>query len=186
MANRNNHYEAAFEEYLRFRGIPYVAVDESRRAIVGDDSLKSLDYIVSPAGTANWLVDVKGRRFPSGLGLQYWKNWSTHDDLKSLARWEELFGERFRGLFVFAYFMVGARAPLPDDELFNFRDRRYGFVAVRLTEYAYYARRISPRWDTYAMPTRRFREFAEPFDMFLKAAPAQQGEAVEAVTAPEG
>ena len=33
------------------------------------------------------LVDVKGRRFPSGdEQKQYWKNWSTRDDLVSLAR----------------------------------------------------------------------------------------------------
>jgi len=32
------------------------------------------------------LVDVKGRRFPSGdEHHHYWKNWSTRDDLRSLA-----------------------------------------------------------------------------------------------------
>ena len=30
MAKRDNHYEAAFEEFLRAREIPYVAVDESK------------------------------------------------------------------------------------------------------------------------------------------------------------
>jgi hypothetical protein len=48
MANRDNHYEAAFEEYLRARGIPYVAVDEARRSLMADgESIKSLDFIVS-------------------------------------------------------------------------------------------------------------------------------------------
>ena len=43
MANRDNHYEAAFEEYLRGRGLPYVAVDEARRSLMADgDSIKSL------------------------------------------------------------------------------------------------------------------------------------------------
>jgi hypothetical protein len=75
MANRDNHYEAAFEEYLRERGVPYVAVDEARRSVLsGGGSLKSLDFIVS-APEAMWLVDVKGRRFPSGdEQKQYWKN----------------------------------------------------------------------------------------------------------------
>ena len=91
MANRDNHYEAAFEEYLRARQVPYVAVDEARRSLLADSSIKSLDYIVSsPAGS--WLVDVKGRRFPSGEQKQYWKNWSTRDDLVSLSQWERLFG----------------------------------------------------------------------------------------------
>jgi len=35
MAKRSNHYEAAFEEYLRQRQIPYVAVDEKKRALLG-------------------------------------------------------------------------------------------------------------------------------------------------------
>ena len=88
MANRDNHYEAAFEEYLRSRGVPYVAVDEARRSLMADgESIKSLDFIVAAQGGAAWLVDVKGRRFPSGdEQKQYWKNWSTRDDLRSLAR----------------------------------------------------------------------------------------------------
>ncbi len=36
MANRNNHYEAAFEEFLRSRTVPYVAVDEARRSVLSD------------------------------------------------------------------------------------------------------------------------------------------------------
>ena len=31
MANRENHYEAAFEAWLREHRVPYVAVDEARR-----------------------------------------------------------------------------------------------------------------------------------------------------------
>ena len=50
LANRDNHYEAAFEAFLRARRLPYVAVDEARRSLVADGSLKSLDFIVSPPG----------------------------------------------------------------------------------------------------------------------------------------
>src|SRR6188768_3257648 len=72
--HRDNHYEAAFEEYLRSRRMPYIAVDEARRSLVAGGSLKSLDFIVSPPGQMSWLVDVKGRRFPSGdEHHQYWK-----------------------------------------------------------------------------------------------------------------
>src|SRR5690606_15377835 len=87
MANRDNRYEAAFEAYLRAKQVPYVADDETRRASLAADSPKSLDYIVSAAHGAPWLVDVKGRLFPSGEQRQYWKNWSTRDDLVSLAQW---------------------------------------------------------------------------------------------------
>ena len=168
MANRDNHYEAAFEEYLRSRGAPYVAVDEARRSLLADgESIKSLDFIVS-ARQLTWLVDVKGRRFPSGdEQKQYWKNWSTRDDLRSLAQWESLFGESFCGLFVFAYNIVGDRAPLPAGQLFECRERLYGFVGVRLADYAACSHPISPSWDTVAMSTADFRRLARPMDELL-------------------
>jgi len=169
MADRDNHYEAAFEEFLRARGVPYVAVDEAKRSLSGDGaSLKSLDFIISGSESGGWLVDVKGRRFPSGdAQKQYWKNWSTRDDLRSLARWEELFGAAFRGLFVFAYHVLGDRAPLPAEELFACRGGLYGFVAVTLSDYAARARPISPRWDTWALSAGDFRRFARPFAELL-------------------
>jgi hypothetical protein len=167
MANRDNHYEAAFEEYLRVRRIPYVAVDEAKRSRWGEGSIKNLDFIVSPANGGSWLVDVKGRRFPSGEQKQYWKNWSTRDDLVSLSRWEQLFGQQFNGLFVFAYNVVGRRAPLPPSELFEFRGALYGFIGIRLREYVRHARPVSPRWDTLAMPSGRFRQLAAPLEHFL-------------------
>jgi hypothetical protein len=168
--NRENHYEAAFEEYLRTRQVPYVAVDESKRSLMAEASIKSLDFIVSGPEGCSWLIDVKGRRFPGGAQKQYWKNWSTRDDLVSMAHWERLFGARFQGLFVFAYDILGDRAPVGREQLFEFRDNFYGFVGVRLLHYAYYAKQISPRWDTVAMPAERFRELAEPLERFLHAA----------------
>src|SRR5262245_14090736 len=107
MANRDNHYEAAFEAWLRWLTVPYVAVDESHRAAAGERTLKSLDFIVSPSGRAeSWLVDVKGRQFPTARS-QYWRNWSTADELRSLASWEALLGPNFTGLLVFAYNVIG-------------------------------------------------------------------------------
>ena len=166
---RDNHYETAFEQYLRQRGVAYVAVDEARRSQLGDgQSLKNLDLLVSTPGPFTWLVDVKGRRFPSGdQTCQYWKNWSTRDDLISLARWEELFGESFRALFVFAYWVVGEKAPLPPEQLFEHRGRIYGFVGLRLSDYVAWARLISPKWETVAMPTSEFRRLARPIDQLL-------------------
>ena len=45
---RTNHYERAFESYLRERRVAYVAVNEARRSLVGGGTLKNLDFIVSP------------------------------------------------------------------------------------------------------------------------------------------
>ena len=168
MANRDNHYEAAFEAYLRARRLAYVAVDEARRSLVADGSLKSLDFIVAPRHGPTWLIDIKGRRFPSGDNQkQYWKNWSTRDDLRSLALWQQHFGQDFSPLLVFAYHLVGDRSPLPEQRLYAFRGEQYGFIAIRLADYASHAHPISVSWDTVAMPTRLFRETARAFDDLL-------------------
>jgi len=181
MANRDNHYEAAFEAYLRRERLPYIAVDEARRSLVPNGSLKSLDFIVSPPGDTTWLVDVKGRRFPSGDEHQhYWKNWSTRDDLRSLAAWEQHFGHGFCPLLVFAYHLVGCRSPLPHDLLFEYREAHYGFVGVRLADYVPHARPLSESWDTVTMPAGQFRRSARPLvDLFRSPA------AAVAVTAPD-
>jgi hypothetical protein len=166
--HRDNHYEAAFEDFLRSRRLPYIAVDEARRSLVADGTLKSLDFIVSPPGQPSWLVDVKGRRFPSGEEHhQYWKNWSTRDDLRSLAAWQTHFGDSFCPLLVFAYHIVGGRSPLPREEIFEFRGSHYGFLGVRLADYVPHARPLSDSWDTVAMPTGLFRRVARPLDAWL-------------------
>jgi hypothetical protein len=182
MAKRDNHYEAAFESYLRWLGVPYIAVDETQRSLVqtgapvaGDAtarlSLKSIDFIVSPVGRANWLVDVKGRRFPTGSS--YYKNWSTADELASLAAWEELFGGGARGLLVFAYNVVGDRAPVATDELFVFRGGLYGFVGIELAHYASWSKPLSARWGTVSVPVARFQALARPArEMFGARRPA--------------
>jgi hypothetical protein len=161
VAQQHNHYEAAFQAWLRSLQVPYVAVNESHRALAGGRSLKSLDFIVSPVAAASrWLVDVKGRRFPTGKS--YWKNWSTADELTSLATWETVMGDRFAGLLVFAYNVVGDRAPLAADELFVFRGGLYAFVAIRLDHYASWSKPLSTRWGTVSVPVAQFRSLARP------------------------
>ena len=168
MAKRENHYEAAFEAFLQTWRVPYIAVDEAKRSRWSDGTLKNLDFIVTPPGEpVAWLADVKGRRFPTGKQEQYWKNWTTGDELQSLARWEELLGKNFSGLLVFAFHVVGEYAPLPPEQLFLFRCEWYGFVGIRLHHYTSQAHRISPKWDTFALPAARFRELAEPVQQLL-------------------
>lgn len=189
MTKRDNHYEVAFEAYLRQRTIPYVAVDETRRSLTtpaplatGADSpppqsLKSLDFIVSPSsptdrGCRSWLVDVKGRRFPTGRSKQYWKNWSTADELRSLAHWERLFAGQFQALLVFAYNVVGDQAPLPAEQLFEFRGSLYGFLGIRLDHYAGWSKTLSPRWQTVTIPAKQFRALARPTDELFGISPS--------------
>jgi len=80
MANRRHHYERVFEEYLRDRRIPYVLVDEAKKALLPSGpvrrlarrdggpeaenparSLKSFDFVIY-GESSNLLVEVKGRK----------------------------------------------------------------------------------------------------------------------------
>lgn len=95
MAQRRHHYEHAFEAYLRARRIPYVAVDEARKALlpeshqlrlavpasvrgaipgeagqhvpVRQSALKSFDFVIYGQGS-NVLVEIKGRRVARRAG----------------------------------------------------------------------------------------------------------------------
>ncbi len=168
MAKRDNHYEAAFEAYLLARRVAYVAVDEQRRSRIDGGSLKNVDFLVSPADGATLLVDVKGRRFPSGQRRkQYWRNWSTWDDLRSLARWQDRIGAHSLALFGFVFHVVGQRSPLPPERLYTHRGRHYAMLAVRAADYIRFARPLSARWQTVSMPAALFRQAAMPFDELL-------------------
>lgn len=169
MADRHNHYEAAFEAYLRELRTPYIAVNESRRSLLPEGaSIKSLDFIVPSPGPTIWLIDVKGRRFPTGQkSAQYWTNWCTQDELASLDQWEQMFGQSFQGLLVFAYWVVGERAPLPPEQLFSFREQTYGFLGIPRLDYQAVSRQRSPRWQTVTIPAAEFRIRARPVHEFL-------------------
>src|SRR5207248_11234167 len=82
--DRGNQYEAAFEAYLRERRLAYIAVDEAKRATLGDEPAKRLDFIVHRPDGPRLLIDVKGRRYPGGSAAnprRVWENWSTQDDI---------------------------------------------------------------------------------------------------------
>ncbi len=213
MVKRHNHYEAAFEDYLRAERIPYVAVNEQRRAIEREGTLKNLDFILSPdqefqktnkdskniEGVPNtrkacgldacelknknqqnilipttlnqtqWLIDIKGRRFPSGS--QYWRNWTTRDEIDSLDRWCNRFGKGFDAALVFTYQLVGERSPVPVEQVHYFRNQAYAFVAVRLYDYWLASQTLSTSWETISVPTAKFRQIARPLRDLLAARP---------------
>jgi hypothetical protein len=79
-------------------------------------------------------------------------------------------------LFVFAYHVLGDRAPLPPERCFEFRQRLYAFVAVGLDDYTAWSREISPRWETVAMPTAEFRRLARPVEELLNQSATSQAE----------
>jgi hypothetical protein len=172
--DRDNHYEAAFEAFLRERRVGFVAVDETRRALFGDDgaAVKSPDLIVIHQPAGGLLVDIKGRRFPSGPGRLVWQNWCSADDLDGLDQWAARFGPAYRGVLAFVYHIL-PEVRLPEDapDQWEWQGKRYLARAVAAGDYRAKMRVRSPRWKTVHLPTAAFRDLIRPFSAFLEPSP---------------
>src|SRR5436305_7682030 len=88
MADRKVHYEAAFEAYLRHRGIPYVAVDEAKKALFSNAKLKSFDFVVYSKNGPNLLVDVKGRMMKDSAAKRSLQTWAEQRDIEDQMQWD--------------------------------------------------------------------------------------------------
>lgn len=172
MARRSNHYEAAFEAFIRAARVPCVAVDEAKRAVWGETGVKSPDFLLYPGVGRNLVVEVKGKRGRNADGRRSWENWVTIDDLDGLARWGELFGPGFQPLLAFAYAEAAPPWPLPPgDGAFAFRNRRYRFWAVGLDDYLAHLRSRGPAWKAVAMARAEFRRRVRPLTEWLPGLP---------------
>lgn len=168
MALRTNHYELAFEAWLRGQRRPYVAVNETRRPLLAEMSLKSMDFIVYSSDGPNWLVDIKGRRFARAAdGGHPWESWATSDDVECLTRWEECFGDGFRAAFIFAYDLGDATGEGHPD-VWGFRGRTYAFYGVAVSDYLTAMRRRSPKWETVSLPAAEYRRLRRPIGELLE------------------
>lgn len=183
MAQRRRHYERAFESYLRSARIPYVAVDEAKRALLpegarlkledgsgagggGGGTLKSFDFVVYGDNT-NLLVEIKGRRaprrkHPARVGRRL-ECWVTLDDIASLRAWERLFGASFEGVFVFVYLCDDQPPDGLFDEVIEDAGRWYAVRAIGLADYEGSMKTRSPKWRTVDLPAAAFERLARPF-----------------------
>jgi len=179
MANRRFHYDRAFEHYLRANAIPYVAVDEAKRALSGDrkskilpTKLKSFDFVVYSDNGPNLLIDVKGRKHSgtkSGGGGKAFQNWVTRDDVDSLTKWAEIFGDNFEPAFAFLFWCDAQPPDALFREVFEYGDRWYAVLAVKLSDYVKYMRDRSARWDTVSIPAKAFDRSSGPLMELLRA-----------------
>lgn len=172
MAQRRHHYEQAFEHFLRARRIPYVSVDEARRALLpgplrssGDPpgSLKSFDFVIY-GSDRNALVEIKGRRVratKSG-GPGRLESWTTEEDVRSLQTWGSLFGAAFEPAIVFVYWCDEMPGSALFEEVFEFQGRWYAVRAVSIAEYAGLMRPRSKRWGTVHLSKADFDRVARP------------------------
>ena len=188
---RRHHYECAFEEYLRSRRIPYVAVDEARKALLpaavqravpggGKAAIKSFDFVVYGENT-NLLVDIKGRRVearsgrggrPTELATGTLQSWVTHDDVESMGQWEGLFGSGFEAAFVFIYWCAAQPPDALFQEVFQHKGEWYALRSVRRCDYVRAMRPRSAKWRTVYVPARDFERISQPF---VGRAPAVDG-----------
>lgn len=169
---RDNHYEVAFEAFLRERGVATLPIVEARRSYLDDAEIKSPDFLVVAPSNTRYVVDVKGRVFP-GRGVRshkVWENWSPLSDVEGLARWAARFGPSFRGVLAFVYHIlpeVELMAGTPDQ--FEFRNRLYLIRGVSVIDYRAAMRPRSPRWGTVHLTKDAFRSVVKPFSHFLSA-----------------
>lgn len=190
MATARRHYERAFEAALRRAHLPYLLVDDARRAIlepgarlgvIGEDGaerrLKSFDAVVyGPARHS--LVEVKGRRVDlrrGGAGRR--ESWTTMDDIRSLTIWERLFGELFDAVLVFLYWLDGPVGNAGEHGLLRFEGRVYAHRAVRLADYTQAMKVRSPRWGTVDLPAEAFERIGHRMSDLIGVRPGSQFEA---------
>ena len=166
---RSNHYEVAFEAYLRDLGVGYLAVDEAKRTLLGDTDVKSLDFVVVGPKTAKLVVDVKGRKFPTGTATSSWQNWTEEEDISGLLRWASTFGPEYRGVLAFLY-QIQAPYVLPKGtaDYFSFKNERYLLRGIDVAEYQKHMRVRSAKWRTVHLPMQAFRTVVKPFSKFLE------------------
>lgn len=163
MAQRSNHYEVAFESYVRSHRVPCVAVDEAKRALTEDLPLKNPDFLLYPRLGPNLVVEVKGKRGRNALGRRSWENWVTTDDLDGLARWQQMFGPGFRAILAFAYAERPPDFGLPAGEgAFGLRGRYYRFWGIAHDDYIDHLRSRGPSWRAVAMARAEFRRRVRP------------------------
>ncbi|MFO0832172.1 MAG: HYExAFE family protein [Phycisphaerales bacterium] len=171
MPGATQHYERAFDLYLRARGVAYVRVEEARRVLlpVGrpapSANLKFFDYVVYGTGE-HLLVELKGRRLPAGVvggRSARLECWATEADVASLARWEALFGAPFVAVIVFVYWCGSAPPGALFQEVFEAEGRWYAARAVRVGDYAAHMRARSARWRTVDLPPADFERISYPF-----------------------
>jgi hypothetical protein len=169
MAQRRFHYDQAFEHYLRANAIPYVAVDEAKRALSNKQmptAIKSFDFVVYSESGSNLLVDVKGRKHSGKTGNAL-QNWVTREDVKSLNKWASIFGDGFEPAFAFLFWCESQPPDALFQEIFQFGSKWYAILALRVADYQPHMKKRSEKWDTVSIPARTFGDLAVPIKDLL-------------------
>jgi len=209
----HNHYERAAAAWLRSAGLAFVPVHERHRASLGsaenakgstaedNSTVKSPDFLLLGRGGTSLVVDVKGRRYPSGSATAQaservnavipgpwhlepaprlktggtWECWVTLDDLDGLARWSARLGPGWDGLFLFTYWLDDSWFMPAAPDLFQHDGRRYLFRCAQLQEFRQNMRVRSRSWATVDLPVRAARRVVKPLGQIPGFEQVQQG-----------
>ena len=163
-----NHYERAFENWLKDNRIEYVAEYQHERATFQDVEIKSFDFLLYPHSRPI-IVEVKGRMFKGThlTKMTGFECWVTTEDVDGLLTWQQLLGKDYRAIFVFAYKMEHVDVDFNGRDAFDFDANKYLFYCVTLEDYRKYMKRRSPKWQTVTLPADKFRQCAKQLGEFL-------------------
>jgi hypothetical protein len=154
-----NHYEVAFENWLIDNHIQYIAIDERKKAAFARGKVKSFDFLLYPRNGQVIIVEVKGRKFKGTTlskltGLECWV---TTEDIDGLTKWQEIFGPGHQAIFVFTYNVENIDVDFDGREAYDFAQKRYIFLGVKLDDYRSFMKVRSPKWQTVTLPAEKFR-----------------------------
>jgi len=164
-----NHYERAFENWLRDHRVRYVRSDEHKRLGPPSGSVKNFDFLLYPRADRKVIVEVKGRTFTGAsladrTGLECWV---TADDIESLQVWRQALGPDHEAVFVFAYRVARMDVDFDGYEALSVGADRYVFFCIRLDDYVRHMKGRSPKWHTVTLCADDFRQWATDLASFL-------------------
>ncbi len=164
-----NHYERAFEGWLRDHRVQYGLADERSRAQVAQHKIKSPDFLLYPKDGRTIIAEVKGRKFRGETfeRLKGFECWVTAEDVSGLAKWQDVLGRGHTAVFVFAYKIENVDVDFDGREVFEFGPDKYVFFGIELDEYRRRMKQRSPKWRTVTLNAEKFRECAVPLEELL-------------------
>jgi hypothetical protein len=93
------------------------------------------------------------------------ETWATEQDVNDLMQWEQVFGEGFKAVLMFIYWI---EPPLSAGlGMYQHRDRWYMVMGIDLAEYRSRMRRRSAKWETVCLPAQEFRSLARPLENWV-------------------
>ena len=98
-----------------------------------------------------------GKLWPACPGCNAGSRWRM---CRGLLRWEEVFGNNFVSVFIFAYDLANIDTDTDGKEIFEFNGKRYLFLCLKLSDYRNLMKTRSPRWQTVMLGAEDFRRNA--------------------------